>query len=125
MGRPGAGQRRGRGLRGAGRQAGLAVLLWVLSGCGSGGSGGVVPVAGAGTTPDGASSPSPGSSSSGGSSGTVDDDAGGDEAAPPDGASSPVADGGSPAGCQPSTCGSHKWACWPMPNAADSGLPNP
>ena len=26
--------------------------------------------------------------------------------------------------CQPATCGSHKWPCWRMPNAAKSGLPN-
>ena len=33
--------------------------------------------------------------------------------------------GASSGTCQPATCGSHKWACWPMPNAAGSGLPNP
>lgn len=40
------------------------------------------------------------------------------------------ADGGSagtgaamPGACQPA-CGSHKWACWPMPNPVGSGLPN-
>ena len=27
--------------------------------------------------------------------------------------------------CQPATCGSHKWACWKMPNPTSSGLPNP
>jgi hypothetical protein len=27
--------------------------------------------------------------------------------------------------CQPATCGSHKWACWKMPNPTGSGLPNP
>jgi hypothetical protein len=33
--------------------------------------------------------------------------------------------GGSPGACVPATCGTHKWACWPMPNPASSGLPNP
>lgn len=28
-----------------------------------------------------------------------------------------------PGTCQPN-CGSHKWACWPMPNPRGSGLPN-
>jgi hypothetical protein len=27
--------------------------------------------------------------------------------------------------CVPATCGSHKWACWKMPNPTGSGLPNP
>lgn len=31
--------------------------------------------------------------------------------------------GGAPT-CVPG-CGTHKWACWPMPNPAGSGLPNP
>lgn len=37
-----------------------------------------------------------------------------------------VADGGptSAPGCQ-ATCGTHRWACWPMPNSAAAGLPNP
>jgi hypothetical protein len=33
--------------------------------------------------------------------------------------------GGSSGTCQPATCGTHKWACWPMPNPAGGGLPNP
>jgi Protein of unknown function (DUF1566) len=33
--------------------------------------------------------------------------------------------GGSTGACVPATCGTHKWACWPMPNPAASGLPNP
>lgn len=32
---------------------------------------------------------------------------------------------GSPGACVPATCGTHKWPCWPMPNPAASGLPNP
>lgn len=32
-------------------------------------------------------------------------------------------DGGIPA-CKPIDCGSHAWACWPMPNSPGSGLPN-
>ncbi len=32
---------------------------------------------------------------------------------------------GAPGACQPATCGTHKWACWPMPNPVASGLPNP
>ncbi len=38
------------------------------------------------------------------------------------------ASGGSSAGagsCVPASCGSHKWACWKMPNPTGSGLPNP
>jgi hypothetical protein len=27
--------------------------------------------------------------------------------------------------CVPTQCGTHSWACWPMPNAPRSGLPNP
>lgn len=27
--------------------------------------------------------------------------------------------------CVPATCGTHKWACWKMPNPNGSGLPNP
>ncbi len=32
--------------------------------------------------------------------------------------------GGSSGTCVPSTCGSHNWACWHMPNPAGLGLPN-
>jgi hypothetical protein len=32
---------------------------------------------------------------------------------------------GAPGTCQPASCGSHKWACWKMPNPTGSGLPNP
>lgn len=37
------------------------------------------------------------------------------------GGGGPVQPGGP---CVPATCGSHKWACFPMPNPAGSGLPN-
>lgn len=34
--------------------------------------------------------------------------------------------GGAPDACaRAAACGTHKWACWPMPNPAGSGLPNP
>ncbi|WP_437593371.1 DUF1566 domain-containing protein [Sorangium sp. So ce1000] len=34
--------------------------------------------------------------------------------------------GGAPEPCsRAAACGTHKWACWPMPNPAGSGLPNP
>lgn len=33
-------------------------------------------------------------------------------------------DAGAGSACQPAACGSHKWPCWRMPNAARSGLPN-
>ena len=32
---------------------------------------------------------------------------------------------GASGACVPASCGSHKWACWKMPNPAASGLPNP
>ncbi len=34
------------------------------------------------------------------------------------------ADDGGARRCEPVRCGSQSWACWPMPNAASSGLPN-
>src|SRR4030095_4057083 len=40
------------------------------------------------------------------------------------GAGAPGAAGsGAPSACAP--CGTHRWACWPMPNPASAGLPNP
>lgn len=65
---------------------------------------------------------------SGGTAGTDADagGAGGDTGGEAGGGNAAGAAGtaGSPAvKCDPG-CGSHKWACWPMPNPAGSGLPN-
>ncbi|WP_437785229.1 DUF1566 domain-containing protein [Sorangium sp. So ce1097] len=79
----------------------------------------------------------------GGSSGTAGGGAGGPETAATSGAggAGTTAGGGAPgdggaagegggAGAadtcsRAAACGTHKWACWPMPNPAGSGLPNP
>jgi hypothetical protein len=42
----------------------------------------------------------------------------------PQDASSDVPNPYRDAPCQPVQCGTHSWACWPMPNPARSGLPN-
>jgi hypothetical protein len=39
------------------------------------------------------------------------------------GASGTTGAGGTTGACAP--CGTHRWACWPMPNPASAGLPNP
>ncbi len=49
-------------------------------------------------------------------------DAAGDSATGVAVLSSPHHDGDVP--CQPANCGTHSWACWPMPNGAAPGLPN-
>ena len=79
-----------------------------------------------GTTSAGGISRSGGTSTTGGTS-----NAGGSSSAGGTIGAGGIASGGttSAAGtsgtCQPSTCGSHKWACWKMPNPTGSGLPNP
>lgn len=78
-------------------------------------TGGVVGTGGVNST--GGSAASGGSKSVGGSSAT-----GGSKAA-----AGATATGGatSTGACVESTCGSHKWPCWKMPNPASAGLPNP
>jgi hypothetical protein len=75
-----------------------------------------------GTSAVGAAGAMGGFDASGGSASVAGSTSGGS-------ASSGSASGGvgpvQPAGpCVPATCGSHKWACFPMPNPAGSGLPN-
>ena len=78
-----------------------------------GGAGGV----GSGSSTSGAPSSGTGGASgaSAGSGGVADSGAGGASDAA-------AAEAGPPGACQPATCGSHKWACWPMPNSVSSGL---
>jgi hypothetical protein len=107
----------------------------------SGGSAGTGGVGGTGGNATGGATASGGASAAGGSSGeggtpagnggSSGSGAGGDAgAAGSSGISGAGGDagsagsGGTPSsGCVP-TCGSHKWACWPMPNPIGSGLPN-
>jgi hypothetical protein len=54
-------------------------------------------------------------------------DGGGEGGVPGDaGGTGDGGDGASEGGvsCTPVNCGTHSWACWPMPNAAGLGLPN-
>jgi hypothetical protein len=41
------------------------------------------------------------------------------------GAAGAAGTGGVAGACQPATCGTHKWPCWPMPNPPAANLPNP
>jgi len=51
----------------------------------------------------------------------ADGDADSDADTDSDGDTDEGTDGDTDVGeCRPSDCGSHKWACWPMPNPADS-----
>lgn len=98
-------------------------------GAATGGSGGTGPTGGLGSggvtggaTATGGNAPTGGTPSGGAATGGSP--AGG--AASGGTATGGVATGGTSSGeCVPSTCGSHKWACWPMPNPAGAGLPNP
>ncbi len=76
-------------------------------------SAGGIPRSG-GTSTTGGTSNAGGSSSAGGTIGAGGIASGGTTSA-----------AGTSGTCQPSTCGSHKWACWKMPNPTGSGLPNP
>jgi Protein of unknown function (DUF1566) len=67
-----------------------------------------------GTSTTGGTSNAGGSSSTGGTIGAGGIASGGTTSA-----------AGTSGTCQPATCGSHKWACWKMPNPTGSGLPNP
>ncbi|MES1207165.1 MAG: DUF1566 domain-containing protein [Pseudomonadota bacterium] len=63
----------------------------------------------------------PGGRSGGGGAGTTGGAPGG---APGTGGGDPAPTGGASGGCA-TACGTHRWACWRMPNPAASGLPNP
>jgi len=77
---------------------------------GSGGTTGGAAPGGSGGA--GGSAAGSGGASTGGGAGTASGGAGGS-----------AGQTGTPGTCQPG-CGSHKWACWPMPNPVGSGLPN-
>ena len=63
------------------------------------------------------------SSDSGGAATTGTDTGGTDTGGTDTGGTTSSGAGGTGAVADPG-CGSHKWACWPMPNMAGSGLPN-
>ena len=84
----------------------------------AGGTGGQSPVGGTGGQP--MVGGSGGQPTVGGTGGTPLPVTGGSAGVPATAGGS----GGAPPGCA-SDCGSHKWACWPMPNPVGSGLPNP
>ncbi|WP_236644656.1 DUF1566 domain-containing protein [Sorangium cellulosum] len=96
-----------------------------LSESAASGTGGALATGGAAETGGGAGGEGPAASSGAGGAGTT---AGG--GAPGDGGATGAGGagggGGAPDTCsKAAACGSHKWACWPMPNPAGSGLPNP
>ncbi|HEY2407177.1 MAG TPA: DUF1566 domain-containing protein [Polyangiaceae bacterium] len=115
------------GLSGGGDSAGGANAAG-SSGSGTGGSGtGGSGTAGSGTAGSGtAGSGTAGSGAAGaGNGGAGGSGAGGSGTAGSSaGGSAGSGAAGSPGTCQPATCGTHKWACWHMPNPASSGLPN-
>lgn len=111
-GQPGAGGATGTGAGGAtgaggGAGVGGATGTGGKSGAGVGGATGTAGKTGAGGSTTGTGGATTGTG--GATTGTG-------------GAGGP---GGSSGTCQPATCGTHKWACWPMPNPASGGLPNP
>jgi hypothetical protein len=70
-----------------------------------------------GSTSNGGNAATGGSKATGGSAAT-----GGSKAT---GGTSATGGGTSTGACVESTCGSHKWPCWKMPNPVSEGLPNP
>ena len=96
-------------------------------GTGNGGSGAVIGVAGnepsAGGSSVGNSTPNGGAGTSGGSN-TAGSSASAGTGSAGKGSGGQGSGGQGSGSCVPSSCGSHKWACFPMPNPAGSGLPN-
>src|SRR5262249_10913446 len=91
---------------------------------GEGGAGGSAPASGgsagaSGTERAGAAGVVNGAGGSGAGGALASGGAGGTPAA---GGAASAAGG---AGCTPAACGTHRFACWPMPNTGASGLPNP
>ncbi|WP_433936248.1 DUF1566 domain-containing protein [Sorangium cellulosum] len=84
--------------------------------------------AGAGAS-DAGSSGITGSGGAGGAGGAGTASSGGatgDGGSPGEGGGAGGGGAGAPDTCsRAAACGTHKWACWPMPNPAGSGLPNP
>ncbi|WP_437290887.1 DUF1566 domain-containing protein [Sorangium sp. So ce406] len=93
------------------------------------GTGGALATGGASEAGAGASDAgSSGITGSGGAGGAGDAGTASSGGAPGDGGSPGAGGGGAgaPDTCsRAAACGTHKWACWPMPNPAGSGLPNP
>ncbi|WP_437562769.1 DUF1566 domain-containing protein [Sorangium sp. So ce542] len=102
-----------------------------LTGSAASGTGGALATGGAAETGGGAGDAAPAASGGAGGEGPAASSGAGGAGttagggAPGDGGAT-GAGGGAPDTCgRAATCGSHKWACWPMPNPAGSGLPNP
>jgi hypothetical protein len=102
----------------------LALGVFACSGSGRGaGQGGNGPAASGGTSKTGGSG-SGGSSANGGTgSGGASSSGGVVGIGGSAGMGGSVGSGGSL--CQESTCGSHKWACWPVPTPPSEKLPHP
>ncbi|MDC0681277.1 Lcl C-terminal domain-containing protein [Sorangium atrum] len=110
-----------------------------IAGSGGWGAGGALATGGASETGAGvggaestASGDAPGdggaeSTASGGAGSAASGGAPGDGGAAGEGGGpgSGGAGGASDTCSRAAACGTHKWACWPMPNPAGSGLPNP
>lgn len=110
-----------------------------IAGSGGWGTGGALATGGASETGAGvggaessASGGAPGdggaeSTASGGAESTVSGGAPGNGGAAGEGGGpgSGGAGGAPDTSSRAAACGTHKWACWPMPNPAGSGLPNP
>lgn len=95
----------------------------VAAGGSSGGPKSTGGAGGAGSA-NGGSSTSGGSKSTGGSPSSGGSKAAGGVSNTGGSATSGASSGGAAGACVPATCGTHKWACWHMPNPAGSGLPN-
>jgi len=102
----GAGTTSAGGTTGTGGAAGTTSTGGVAGTAGSAGRGGT-------TTPDGSTS---NDGSAGRAGNTSSDAAVGSDVS---------SDSGTTTCGTPASCGTHRWACWPMPNPPTSGLPNP
>jgi hypothetical protein len=90
---------------------------------GAGTSGEAGTTGSAGSSATAGTTGSAGSAGSTGAAGTGAAGAGGGERGGTTGAAGTSGTAGSNGACAP--CGTHRWACWPMPNPASSGQPNP
>ena len=103
---------------GASASGGAGVTTGGLSGSGGAPVGGASPNTGGRSAMGGA--PTGGTRNTGGAAPT-----GGSAATGGTRATGGSSSAGGGASCVPSTCGSHNWACWHMPNPPGLGLPNP
>lgn len=123
-GTSGAGKGGASGVSGGAGVSGSAAQGGNAAGAASGGTAGASGAAtGAfgGASGSGDAGASSGEAGEGGTSGAA---AGSSGASGSSGTAGSAGAGGAPAGGCVATCGSHKWACWPMPNPIGSGLPN-